>query len=283
MRGKEGVDGAPDVHTLLPLAGLFVVLALSTLGISQAGAPQAAEKLAGRAALTWNLQRVDAPKQFFERGDRSLRLDADGHPHIAYGGDFLYYAWYDGAVWRFDTVDDIGTVGRFASLALDAFGRPHISYQDGTNEDLKYARWTGSTWAVATVDTAGNVGVMSSLAVDALGDPHIAYWADYPEADLKYAHRTGSGAWVIETVDSAGVVGFTVTGAGRGRPSPHQLLRRAGLKLPPGRHRLDHRTVASTGLASLPGAGYGWPSPSAIPAGSLTAPVGLAVPGLLRP
>ena len=64
--------------------------------------------------------------------DRSLRLDSEGHPHIAYGGKHLYYAWHDGVEWHYETVDGAYEVGMFASLALDAAGRPHISYYDGT-------------------------------------------------------------------------------------------------------------------------------------------------------
>ncbi|MDH7486327.1 MAG: carboxypeptidase regulatory-like domain-containing protein, partial [Anaerolineae bacterium] len=79
--------------------------------------------------------------------NRSLRLDTSGHPHIAYGGDHLYYAWHDGAAWHLETVDPSPGVGRYASLGLDGAGFPHISYHDGVHGSLKYARWTGSTWA----------------------------------------------------------------------------------------------------------------------------------------
>src|SRR5574341_884679 len=36
------------------------------------------------ASFIWNIEAVDAPKYF---SGASLRLDNDGHPHIAYGGD----------------------------------------------------------------------------------------------------------------------------------------------------------------------------------------------------
>ena len=132
----------------------------------------------------WTIHCVDCPKQFSDMTDRSLRLDAAGHPHIAYGGEHLYYAWHDGVNWHYETVDDSPGVGTHASLALDADGRPHISYYDRTNSDLKYALWTGSAWSIQTVDSVGYVGRYSCLALDAGGHPHISYQGD---GDLKYA------------------------------------------------------------------------------------------------
>ncbi|MCS6845875.1 MAG: BNR repeat-containing protein, partial [Caldilineales bacterium] len=69
--------------------------------------------------VTWHIQRVDAPKAFSNMRDRSLRLDAAGRPHIAYGLDHLYYAWHDGSHWHQETVDPAWGVGMYASLALD--------------------------------------------------------------------------------------------------------------------------------------------------------------------
>ena len=89
------------------------------------------------ASLGWVIECVDCPKYFEEMSDRSLRLDAAGHPHIAYGSDHLYYAWHDGTTWHLETVDDAPGVGSYASLALDGGGYPHISYYDSTNEDLR--------------------------------------------------------------------------------------------------------------------------------------------------
>jgi hypothetical protein len=149
----------------------------------------------------WVIECVDCPKDFDGLTDRSLRLDAEGHPHIAYGQDHLYYAWYDGVDWYYETVDRASRVGTSASLALDLAGRPHISYYDFLNEDLKYACWTGSMWEIQTVDSEGDVGDYSSLALDAEGRPHISYDSGWPEYDLKYARWTGT-VWLVWTVDS---------------------------------------------------------------------------------
>lgn len=157
------------------------------------------------ASYTWNIQAVDAPKRFNQMDDSSLRLDADGHPHIAYGGNHLYYAWHDGTDWHYETVDSANEVGSYASLALDADNNPHISYYDTANRDLKYAQWTGSAWTIEMVDgEAGDDGQFSSLALDPAGNPHITYCVTRPVYNdcvfLRYAHWDGS-SWVIETVD----------------------------------------------------------------------------------
>jgi len=87
----------------------------------------------------WAIECVDCPKWFQDMTGRSLALDDSGHPHVAYGGDHLYYAWHDGTAWHYELADGSAGVGRFASLALDGSGQPHVSYYDDTNDTLKYA------------------------------------------------------------------------------------------------------------------------------------------------
>jgi PKD repeat protein len=141
--------------------------------------------------------------------DRSLKLDAAGHPHIAYGENYLYYAWYDGAQWRGETVDDSPNVGAVASLVLDGSGHPHISYYADTDDNLKYAYQDGSGWHIQIVDldVEDNVGVMDiSMALDEDGYPHVAYCNSYGyfTSDLRYAYLDGSG-WHTQTVDTGNV------------------------------------------------------------------------------
>lgn len=153
----------------------------------------------------WEIESVDGLKDIRAISDRALRLDTNGYPRMAYGGDHLYYAWFDGARWNHETVDQSDAVGRFPSLALDSEGHPHISYYDDLTDDLKYACWDGSSWLVETVDAEGIVGAYASLALDSGGHPHISYY-DNSNADLKHAYWDGS-SWLMETVDAEGIVG----------------------------------------------------------------------------
>jgi PKD repeat protein len=141
--------------------------------------------------------------------DRSLKLDAAGHPHIAYGENYLYYAWHDGADWHYETVDDSPDVGAAASLVVDGDGYPHISYYDDANDALKYAYRDGSGWHIQTVDTDVHsyAGLDISLALDGDQYPHISYSNSFDSfftTDLRYAYLNGSG-WHTETVDSGNV------------------------------------------------------------------------------
>jgi hypothetical protein len=134
----------------------------------------------------------------------SLAIGYDGKVHIAYGGEQLYYAVWDGYTWQRQEIES-GGVGAYCSLALDSTGKPAISYYDATNADLKYARWNGVSWDIGTVDSGGDVGQYTSLAFDSAGNPAISYY-DATNDDLRYAHWNGT-SWDKETVDSEGWVG----------------------------------------------------------------------------
>jgi hypothetical protein len=193
--------------------GDFVTLTAAYNGYAQSYVVQLAPDSLGEQRVDgrlesegWHIECVDCPKWFEDMTDRSLRLDKDGYPHIAYGGDHLYYAWFDGVIWHYQIVDDSPNVGEYASLALDDAGSPHISYYDSSNYDLKYAHWTDEGWDIQTVDSAGDVGMCTSLAMDSMGNPHISY-SNSTDDNLKYARWTGS-TWDINTVDSEGLVGY---------------------------------------------------------------------------
>ena len=85
---------------------------------------------------------------------RSIAIDkTTGHPHIVYGGDHLYHAYYNGTQWVYETVDDSPGVGQYAAIAIDSNGKIHISYFDATNGDLKYATNMLGEWAGNNFDT----------------------------------------------------------------------------------------------------------------------------------
>lgn len=144
-------------------------------------------------------ERVDAPPLYWEMGPRSLAIDSAGRPRVAFGGDHLYYAWYDGAVWHTVVVDDSPGVGRYTSLALEADDTPHISYYDAADGDLRYVTGVpqpdgscvfGESQAV---DSAGNVGMYSAIALDG-SLPRIAYY-DATLTALKHVTQRSDGTW----------------------------------------------------------------------------------------
>ncbi len=156
----------------------------------------------------WVSDCVDCPRWFESLTDRSVQLDRDGRPHVAFGGDHLYYAWHDGTGWNYATVDPERGVGAYASLALDGSGKPHIAYHDESNGELKHAWYDGTVWhveVVAPVGTWCGLG-FASLALDGADQPHVSYFDAYPghpAYDLKYASRS-AGGWHIETIDESG-------------------------------------------------------------------------------
>ena len=154
----------------------------------------------------WTIEAADAPKAISYLDQRAIAVDGYDRPHVAYGGDHLYYAYFDGSQWQYETVDSSPGVGAYASIAIDSNNNVHISYQDSyPNYDLKYATNASGTWVASTVDSAGNVGEYTSIAIDSNNKAHISYF-DSTNYDLKYV-TNASGAWVASTVDSAGYVG----------------------------------------------------------------------------
>jgi hypothetical protein len=123
------------------------------------------------ADLLWKTECVDCQKRISAMRDRSLRLDAADHPHLVYGEDHLYYAWFDGIAWHFETADTSPSVGSNASLALDGRGHPHIAYMDTANSLVKYATKQGDAWEIQTIGT----GRYPVLTLDNSGLPYIGY------------------------------------------------------------------------------------------------------------
>lgn len=121
----------------------------------------------------------------------SLAVGADGLPVISYfdntGGDLEIAKCNDpacsGADESLSTVDSVGTVGHFTSIAIGADGLPVISYFDSTNSDLRVAKCNdlacaGGDEALSTVDSLGLAGNFSSIGLGSDGLPVIAYVAD---------------------------------------------------------------------------------------------------------
>ncbi len=167
----------------------------------------------------WEIETVEVGHQFSALSSRSLCIDADGRPHIAYGGSALFYARYDGQSWQLETADSTFLVGTYASLAIDELAIPHVAYYDEDNGDLKYARKDSTGWQALTVDAGGDVGRYASIRLDCTGRAHISYY-DATHGDLKHAagHKQH---WRIETVDDSGDIGYWTSLAVDGDGNPH--------------------------------------------------------------
>ena len=114
--------------------------------------------------------------------------------------------------WDVQSVDSVGDVGRYCSIAYDLAGNLHVAYHDTTNLSLKYASNTGlgGTWIPEVVDQDPNfniVGYHTSIAISPLtGEPAIAYY-DLTGARLKFAEKV-EGIWRVTVVDDLGDVGL---------------------------------------------------------------------------
>ena len=172
----------------------------------------------------WHIETVDS------EGDvgrwTSIAIDSNNYPHISYydgTNRHLKYARYNGSDWEISTVDDSGYNGFYTSIALDSNDYPHISYFDLSNDNLKYARWTGSDWEIEILDSEGSAGMYTSIDLDSDDYPHISYAIStlpYGIYNLRYARFDGS-EWHIETVDTAGDVGYYTSIALDSNDRPH--------------------------------------------------------------
>ncbi len=94
------------------------------------------------------------------------------------------------------TLDHLGDVGQYTSIAIGSDGLPVISYYDVTNRNLKMVHCgnalCNSGNAITPVDRAGDVGQYTSIAIGADGLPIISYY-QATTGDLKVLHcaRTG--------------------------------------------------------------------------------------------
>ena len=91
------------------------------------------------------------------------------------------------ADWESETVDAVGNVGQYPSIAVSAAGDVFIAYYDQTEGDLKYAFRNETQWTVQIVDADGDVGAHTAIALDGYPAPHVIY-RDNTNDYVKYAY-----------------------------------------------------------------------------------------------
>ena len=161
---------------------------------------------------TWNNTIIDAGAQVGQGA--SLAMDRFGRPHIAYMDlthGIMKYATQELGTWQTSVVNVAGMKPAHGhTLVVDSTGKPHIAYSDTGAKKIMYATLNGSIWTAeaAANDTGFDIEKYISLALDAADNPHISYY-DEAAIDLKYAHKTGGGAWQVREVDkdSVGITG----------------------------------------------------------------------------
>ena len=181
------------------------------------------------ASAPWFIDTVDAPHDVGQYVSMALDPD-DGTAYISYYDttyDDLRVAKYVGAGgncgphndWSCETVDYVGDVGRYSSIAVDPTDHyPIIAYYDASHGALKLAIASAVGWIIKTIDDPmlGSTGLYASLKLDSTGKPRIAYYfSNFMGADsLWYAEYVGGGTgncggnnYQCDPVDSGDRVG----------------------------------------------------------------------------
>ncbi len=120
---------------------------------------------------------------------------------------FLVIFISPGYCWQIETFGNDHT-GTSTSIALDANNEVYISFfknHQDPNNCLEIAHYNGVAWDYEIIESSFGWYSSNSLCIDKNNNPCIAYCDSYRH--LKYAYKIGS-AWHIETVDSAGDVGY---------------------------------------------------------------------------
>ncbi|MEP6637265.1 MAG: LamG domain-containing protein, partial [Acidobacteriota bacterium] len=108
------------------------------------------------------------------------------------------------------TIDSVGDVGVYSSIARGADGFPVISYYDQTNDALKFAKCNDASCAKTTILTldapAGvAVGRYSSIGIGSDGYPAISYY-DNTTTGLKFLHCNGYCGAMVHVNHSQNVI-----------------------------------------------------------------------------
>lgn len=189
----------------LAAGAAFMLLHLALL--QQAAAASPAE-IAAKPLSPYLLEpEIIHPVRMFANLNRqSVAYDSQGHPHVVYGKDGLYHAWYDGSQWRVETLDsNNGWEDTHATIAIQG-SDIHVAYQK--NARLYYTHWDGVLWQAESLET-DRYGTYPSIAIESQTPytVHIAYGSadgsSVPhQFEVRHIWLNGAG-WHGEDVDTA--------------------------------------------------------------------------------
>jgi hypothetical protein len=213
----------------------FTALAGVTYSVMVGGdalAPEGALKLNASRTFAWRTEtldglgggsgRIEAPI----RGETATTHFAHNSLQVFYfdaAGRNLRQGSFDGADWRFQTLDGAGGAnGRIdAALGFDVaavrYNGLHVFYSDESNGDLRYALFKGGEWRFRTMDGAGgpagrvtgDVGAQPS--VSRFGKKIHVFYVDRTHTNIRRATFDGTG-WSFATLDGAGGANGRVNG-----------------------------------------------------------------------
>ncbi len=112
-------------------------------------------------SAAWMIEAVDAPRFFDSLSSRAVAIDKiSNQPHIVYGRDDLYHAYFDGTQWQYETVYNSPDTVSYVSLAIDSSNKIHIAYLNLSKGDLKYATNASGSWVMSVADKIYFEGAM---------------------------------------------------------------------------------------------------------------------------
>ena len=188
----------------LVVSGLFVLLMVVSAPAA-AGSPRSSSNLPPTPLPVWQGEVVAPGVDLTDQGGRGMALDPDGRPHVVYGRNRLFHAWYDGAAWQVEMVDTAGGSRSGPAIVIDDAGTITIvAYPDRglLREVVVYSHAPGGAWQMTAVPMPG-IGYFPvlSLALDGDGQPHLVATGSTPNQSplLLYAYD-GPQGWVSEPI-----------------------------------------------------------------------------------
>jgi hypothetical protein len=166
---------------------------------------------------TWMIDTIEATKSFeLLDSPSSMALDSSGNPHIVYGGDHLYHAFFDGAAWHTEIIDRTPGVGTQASVAIDGDDHLHILYghsieisNHGDGPYYCYATNASGEWRFEDLNIIPLEAYKPTMNIDPSSAIHLL-WTVYTHTGASgnnIHHATNAnGTWTDEATELWGSV-----------------------------------------------------------------------------